>query len=941
VSVRSGRIDRVESPADTAISAREAEVLAAVGEHLNNAEIAARLFISVRTVESHVSSLLRKLGADNRRALTRIAGERDAPPPAAPPPPALPSALTSFVGRVHERAELAAALEGQRLVSAVGPGGVGKTRLALAVAADVSGRHADGVWYVDLVPVTDASMISSTVAAALGLAEQQGRSAQQTVLDWAADRQALLLFDNCEHLLDGVVELVERLLAHAPGIVVLATSRARLLLPFERVFPVSGLSVDDAEDTDPVAGEAVVLFEARAAAAGAVLTDDHRRRIARVCRALDGVPLAIELAAARLPALGVDGLEAGLADRLQLLTGARRVDSRHRSLRSTLDWSCALLDPEARAVLRRVAVFAGPFKADGAAVVAGAPPVTGRAVGAHLAVLADHSLLMPTAADDGTRYRALETVRQYGVELLDDADELVGIRTRHLRWALDAGSALRAATDLEMPEWRVRFDQLADELRAAVGWAVPRPELRAAAYEGKTLLAALCHRRGLLGESQWRYEQAAGLAPDDQHAAAELRRAGGAAESRLAGDDAVRLRRAAADAALRGGAPAQAAGDLARAAELLNRASGIMTAPAQPDVVRTLIAEAHRHSDGDPGAEARIAVAEAFAVPGADPEAASAVARALALARRSGDPLVESAALDRLTTVQLAVGEGRAALASALRRTELLAPLTPDADTGFELPDALLMAVESAIAAGDLPAAGRLAERIRDLPVHREIGHVAVARLIIVSALVGEWERVLGAAERFRSDWERAGRPRVPTLRRAAHAVALVHGLRGEADERKRWRAVCEALGPADGPYHDRHAIAFFDALLLLHEGRPDRALDRLSTPPHELRSWFDGIWRPWYAALWAEAAVLAGRPEAAERVAAVRPATAENTVAAAIVHRAEALMVGDRPGVLAAAATLEAAGCRYQWARSLVLAGGQERMRGTSALVAMGATAP
>ena len=936
MSGASGTIDGVGHPADTDISAREAEVLAAVGERLSNAEIAARLFISVRTVESHVSSLLRKLGAEDRRELTSIAGERGAVRPASlPPVPVLPAALTSFVGRTRERAELAAALEGQRLVSAIGPGGVGKTRLALAVAADVADRFRDGVWYVDLVPVTDASMIASTVAAALGLGEQQGRSAQQTVLDWAVGRQALLLLDNCEHLLDAVVELVERLLAHGAGVAVLATSRARLLLPFERVFPVHGLSVGESG-----AGDAVALFEERAAVAGVVLSDADRRRIARVCRGLDGVPLAIELAAARLPALGVDGLEAGLADRLQLLTGARRVDSRHRSLRSTLDWSCALLDPQARAVLRRVAVFAGPFRADAAAAVAGTAPAAAREVGDHLAALADHSLLVPVASADGTRYRTLETVRQYGVELLEDAGELADARARHLEWAVHAGTTLLAATEVSMPEWRARFDQLADELRAALGWAAARPEPGEHVHEGKSLLAALCHRRGMPGESQWRYEQAAALAPDHRQAAVALHRAAGAAESWLAGDDAVRLHRAAADAALRAGVPALAARDLAQIAELINRASGTISAPRDPGVVRAAIEEARRHAGGDLAALARIAAAEAFSAPETDPGAAEAAARALEVVGRAGEPLAESAVLDRITTVQLANGEGRAALATALRRTELLAPITLDADMGFELSDAHVMATESAIAAGDLPAARRLAERLRDLPLHREIRHVALARLIVVCALDGDWELVLAAASRFREDWERAGRPRVSTLRRSAHAVALVHGLRGEAEERRRWLGIFDALAPRDRPTHDQHASAFFEALLLLHEGRPEQALELFPAPPHELRRWYQGIWRAWYAAVWAEAGVLAGHPDVVPRIAEARTATAENAVASAVVDRAEALAAGDRNGVLAAADALEATGCRYQWARSLLLAGGAERERGASALAALGATA-
>jgi predicted ATPase/DNA-binding CsgD family transcriptional regulator len=938
MSGTSGRIDRVGDPAHTVISAREAEVLAAVGEHLSNAEIAARLFISVRTVESHVSSLLRKLGAEDRRALTLIAGDRAAAPAPPAPMPALPPALTSFVGRARERAELAAALHGQRLVSAIGPGGVGKTRLALAVAADVSDRFADGVWYVDLVPVTDASMIAATIAAALGLGERQGRTRQQTVLEWAADRRALLLLDNCEHLLDGVADLVERLLAHSPGVTVLATSRARLLLPFERVFPVAGLSVGGAEAAGDAgaAGDAVALFEERAAAAGVLLGHEDRPRIARVCRGLDGVPLAIELAAARLPALGIDGLEAGLADRLQLLTGARRVDNRHRSLRSALDWSYALLDPQARAVLRRVAVFAGPFRAESAAAVVAMPPVAPREVAAHLAALVDHSLLVPVAASDGTRYRALETVRQYGVELLEDEGELAECRSRHLSWAWDAAADLLADQAVDTSRWQARFDRLAHELRAGLGWAVDSGSKDA--YEGKTLLATLCHRRGIASEAQWRFEQAADLAPDDRCAADALHLAAGMAASRLAGDDAIRLHRAAADAALRAGDSSAAARNLARAAELWNRAAG--TIAARPDELapRVLLDEARRLAGEDMVTLARIAAAEAFAVPETEEASARAVDAALEAARRSGDLMAESTALDRLTTIQLSRGEGRAALASALYRIELLTPQVLDPCVGFELSDAHVMAVESAIAAGDLAEARRLAERVRDLPLHHEDGHVAVARLIVVCALEGDWQRALVAGDQFRAGWERAGSPRVPTLRRAARTMAMVHGMRGDTAARDEWMRIFTALVPSVRQTHDQHSSAFFESLMLLHLGRAHDAVLRLAIRPHELRRWHESIWRPWYAAAWAEAGVLAGEPDAAERIASVRATTAENAVAAALVQRAAALAAGNRAGVLAAAEALEAAGCHYQWARSLLLAGGPEREKGASALVAMGA---
>jgi hypothetical protein len=432
---------------------------------------------------------------------------------------------------------------------------------------------------------------------------------------------------------------------------------------------------------------------------------------------------------------------------------------------------------------------------------------------------------------------------------------------------------------------------------------------------------------------------AAAFAADDRTAAAALHRAAGAAETQLAGDEALRLHRAAADAALRAGEPGLAARDIAHMAELMHRAAGVITPPPDLTVVRGLIDEARGHADGDEVAQARIAIAEAFRGAETDPEVAELTGRALELARRSGNPMAESAALDRLTTVQLSRGEGRGALASAMRRIALLAPVPVDADLGFELSDAHVMAAESALAAGDLAEARRLAERIRDLPLHREVGHVAVARLVVVSFLEGDWEGALVAGDRFREGWERAGRPRVSTLRRCAHAMATVHGLRGDERERENWLEIFAALVPLGRPYHDQHATALFDAVLLLHQHRPKDALELLATPPHRLRRWYQAVWRPWYAALWAEAAVLAGAPDAADRVAAVRPLIADNAVAAALTDRSAALLADDRDGVLAAAAALDAAGCRYQWARSLVLAGGADRALGRSALLSAGLT--
>ena len=932
------KVAALESPREVGISAREAEVLAALGEHLTNAEIGARLSISIRTVESHVSSLLRKLQAGDRRALAGVAGNLRSDPAAAPIAAALPSPLTPFVGRLTERAALSAALREHRLVTAVGPGGIGKTRLALSVAADLADRFADGVWYVDLVPVTDALMIAPALADALGIGERPGSSAADSVLSWLADRETLLVLDNCEHLLDGVVVLLERLLAGSPRSAVLATSRARLLVPFERVFPVPGLSVET-EDGGP--GDAVELFLGRAAAGGSPVRSDDTERIAAVCRALDGMALAIELAAARCPSIGLDGLEAGLGDRLRLLTGGPRIDDRHRSLRSALDWSYALLDEPDQAVLRRISVFADPFTATAAAeLLADWPPVPAGHVPAILAGLADQSLLIAIAGPNGTRYRALETIRQYGADRLDEADESFEARSRHLRWCLAESAALERASDEVTGAWRTAFDQVVGELRGALTWAMRHARHRPEAYRLAIGLAHLSFIRGMPGEAQRRYEQASEVAAGDLAAADALRSAAGAAESRHFGNEALRLRMRAAEAALRAGDRPGAAGDLARNAELINRGPGLMATEPEAGEVEALIARGRALADGDLTAEARLLIAEACAGAVADPATLQLIERALILARRVEDPLAESAALDQLTAVQLAHGEVRDAAASALRRTELLAPMPVTATAALELFDGFVMAADCAVAAGDLPAGRRLAERLRDLPFYREEGHLASARLLLVTALAGDWSEAVGLAERFREGWERAGRPRAGNLSRGAYAAATVHGLRGDDDARAAWLDIVGALETPGRAVSEIHFGEFFDALLLLHRGLPEQAARMMATPPERFTEWYSGMWRPWYGALWAEAAVLSGHDDTAHRIRRARLVTAGNPIATAIVDRAAALTGGDRDGLTAAAAALRKGGCRYQWARTLVLMGGEHRARGESALAEMGAVA-
>ncbi|MEO3927605.1 LuxR C-terminal-related transcriptional regulator [Micromonosporaceae bacterium B7E4] len=915
------------------ISPREAEVLALVGEHLSNAEIGARLFISVRTVETHVSSLLRKLAVPDRRALAQHAPEL-AGTGRAHPAPVLPAPLTSFIGRVSERTELTELIKAHRQVTAVGPGGVGKTRLALAVAAEAAGGYSDGVWFVDLVPTTDPGMIATAVAGALGLGEQPGRDMTESVVAALADHHALLVLDNCEHVVDGVALFLERLLAACPGVTVLATSRARLMVPFERVYPVPPLSlaVDGGSD-------AVALFTERAAAVARPLDPALRDQIASICERLDGMALAIELAAARYPTLGLDGITAALSHPLRMLTGGSRADDRHRSVRAALDWSHALLEPADRALLRRVSVFVAPFTASAAAEVAGSEEGL---VADGLARLAEQSLLVVTASPGGTQYRALETIRQYGTERITEAGELADVRSRHLRWCLAEATGLTEAG----AEWRARFDAVADDLRAALAWAADRPEQRADAYRLARCLAELTFTRHLIGESQRRYEQAAALADDPAATASMLRQAAAVAGCRMRGDEMYGFHRAAAEAAHRAGDTAGAAADLATAATNAYRFSTKFARIPPPEEAIALLTEARELAGDDRAAQAAVALAEAGVLAdafgaaqgppdNAVPETIARAERAVELAHRTGDPLAESAALDALTGAQSWAGDSFAVAATAQRRIALLSS-TPDTPAStHELIDALGMATEASLGAGDLPGARRWARQLADHPLLAEVGHRATSWLLVADALAGNVDEVLAGSGRFLEAWQRAGSPARPVLGPAAAGVAMIHGLRDDREDRRVWSAVLKQLGTP--PEHIYGYGAVFDAMLLLHHGQAAEALERLEPEPGEVWKWITWIWLHWYVALRAEAAVLAGSPDARDRLAEARTIVAGNPVADALVERAEALLDGDQAALLAAADAFDAVGCRYQSARTLVLAGGAHAERGAAALGDLG----
>jgi predicted ATPase len=382
--------------------------------------------------------------------------------------------LPALFGRDGDLAALRALIGKHRLVSIVGAPGIGKTALALALAHCERAAFDDGVWVVELAPLSDAGLVVSTVADPLAL--QLGTDAQpRDLAERLRGAHGLLVLDNCEHLLQAVAELTQALLRQAPGVRVVVTSQEPLKLADEHIHRLDGLALPDDGDTSGARGAgAVALFEVRARAADPrlVLGERDLPAVIDICRQLDGLPLAIELAAARVPLLGIDGLRARLGERLRLLTAGHRLAlRRHQTLRAALEWSHGLLTPTEQAVFRRLGVFVSSFDLERAQQVAAVAELDEWSVLDHLGALVDKSLIMAQPGDP-PRYRLLESGRAYALEKLHEAGETESTMERHLQ----AMRALFERGDAE--HWRVpddvlrdRYNADVDNLRAALDWA--------------------------------------------------------------------------------------------------------------------------------------------------------------------------------------------------------------------------------------------------------------------------------------------------------------------------------------------------------------------------------------------------------------------------------------------------------------------------------------
>jgi predicted ATPase/class 3 adenylate cyclase len=574
-------------------------------------------------------------------------------------PTNVPAERTSFIGRERELAEVTALLEQARFLTLTGPGGSGKSRLALRVASAQFSRFPQGVYWVDLSAITNPTLVLSAIASALRIRDEPGRNPLETLVDRLRDRQMLLVVDSFEHVAEGA-SVIGRLLDAASGLTVLATSRVPLRVVGEREYDVSPLAVPDrGSDIEAIAAcEAVRLFTDRALAVrpSFQLTPQNATAVAEITARLDGLPLAIELAASRLNLLDPRSMLTRLDKRLPLLTGrVRDVPERQRTLRSTIDWSHDHLSPDERRLFARVSVFAGEWSLEAADAVCG--PGLDSDFLEGLSGLVDASLVRRREPGDGVvRFRMLETIREYAAETLAGSGEEDDVRRRHAEHLRDvAEEAESHLTGDGLDRWLTRLEAERDNIRAALDWASESGEAETALRTAAAMWRFWQHR-GLLAEGRRRLEVMLALpAAQTRNAlrARALSALGGIAywqgdyrPMRTAYEEAVEIAQDTGDSRL-----------LARALLDLSFAAMVDTnLDEQEELLRAAFAEAE---GGDPAVTAQILIPLAFIeLQRRNPAVAlKHVERALAIHRELGNRMAGADSLCSLATLRLLIGE--------------------------------------------------------------------------------------------------------------------------------------------------------------------------------------------------------------------------------------------------------------------------------------------
>ena len=673
----------------------------------------------------------------------------------------LPSSLTMFIGRQLALAQIREQSRRSRMVTLVGAGGTGKTRLSLEAAGRLADDFPDGVWLVELAPLTDAALLPSAIVTALGARAEGDTPPLKLIESTLRDQRVLLLLDNCEHVLDAAAQAAQTLLRALPGLALLATSRQALGVEGETLYRVPSLTLPGPDESpapaDDIASEAAQLFVDRAIAVqpAFALTARNAAAIAQVCRQLDGIPLAIELAAARLTALSVEEIARRIDDRFRLLTGGLRTAlPRQRTLRALVDWSYDLLAPDERAVLNALAVFCGSFSLEGAECVAADSGLARAQVLDAVELLVAKSLLIAETQDGAeTRYRLLETIKQYAGEKLAESGLADGVRARHVIYFM--GLAETGAKALAGPmalEWLDRLDADHDNLRIALdasGADAPSYARLAGA------LRTFWDTRGHFSEGWSRLERALAL-----HTA----------------PDGVRL-----DVLIGAGAIAYKLGNTQRSDDILREAMAL--------------AQALGSVRGE--AEATLWCAYNCSPQGAD-VVEPLILRGQALAIASGDRSLE--ALARLQLGRTVMERGQLVQAYSLFMDS--ARLFAEAGSVIDTPMALQYAGEAALEQSDFPTARRLLDD--SLVQHRRGGNLhGAARTLGLLGRLALCEQRLDDARALSAESLRIFRalhdPKCSARQAIDHAAVL--GARGD---------VAEALPYAESAAATYRELGFF-----------------------------------------------------------------------------------------------------------------------------------